>query len=110
MAIDKSPGDARLSVEVVYAERGRQLLRQIEVGPGTTALEAVRKADLGAEFPDLRPADAGIAVWGRIVEAGEVLRHGDRVEVLRPLQIDPRDARRTLAQTGQVMGGAKDPP
>ena len=110
MAIDKRPGDTRLSVEVVYAERDRQVLKQIEIAPGTSALEAVRLADLQKEFPRIRPANADIAVWGRKVAADEVLRHGDRVEVLRPLEIDPRDARRTLAQAGQVMGGAKDPP
>jgi putative ubiquitin-RnfH superfamily antitoxin RatB of RatAB toxin-antitoxin module len=32
-----------------------------------------------------------------------VLSAGDRVEIYRPLQLDPRDARRRLAALGQTM-------
>ena len=110
MATGESAPESGFPVEVVYAEPGQQVLRQMTVNPGTSVLEAVRLADLRKEFPALRPEDAEFAVWGRKAAAGHVLRHGDRVEILRPLKIDPRDARRTLAQAGQVMGGAKDPP
>lgn len=105
MASDKPVDADSLSVEVVYAEPGRQVLRQIEVSPGTTALEGIGLAELDREFPDLRLEALDIAVWGSSVDPGVVLRHGDRVEVLRPLQLDPRDARRALAEVGRVMGG-----
>ena len=110
MAIGEPEGNAGMCVEVVYAEPGKQVLRQIQVAPGTTAREAVRIAQLQKEFPEFRLGNSAIAIWGRRVAAEQVLRQGDRVEILRPLQIDPRDARRELAEAGQVMGGAKDPP
>jgi putative ubiquitin-RnfH superfamily antitoxin RatB of RatAB toxin-antitoxin module len=37
-----------------------------------------------------------------------VLSAGDRVEIYRPLQMDPREARRRLAALGQTMGKAGD--
>ena len=37
------------------------------------------------------------AVFGERVAAGDVLRDGDRLELLRPLQIDPKEARRRRA-------------
>lgn len=48
-----------------------------------------------------RESDAGMvdcAVFGVRVGHGDVLRDGDRLELLRPLQIDPKDARRRRAQ------------
>lgn len=106
MAVDETVNTGTLSVEVVYAERGRQVLRQLQVRPGTTALQAVRIAGLDREFPDFQRDAPDLAVWGNKADRGVILRHGDRVEVLRPLQIDPRDARRALAQSGRVMGGS----
>ena len=41
---------------------------------------------------------AGYAVFGERVASGEGLRDGDRLELLWPLQIDPKDARRRRAQ------------
>ena len=41
---------------------------------------------------------AGYAVFGERVGSGDGLRDGDRLELLRPLQIDPKDARRRRAQ------------
>jgi len=40
----------------------------------------------------------GFAVFGERVESGHVLRDGDRLELLRPLEADPKDARRRRAQ------------
>ena len=39
----------------------------------------------------------GYAVYGLRVAAGEALRDGDRVELLRPLRMDPKEARRRRA-------------
>lgn len=41
---------------------------------------------------------AGYAVFGERVGGGDGLRDGDRLELLRPLQIDPKDARRRRAE------------
>jgi putative ubiquitin-RnfH superfamily antitoxin RatB of RatAB toxin-antitoxin module len=34
------------------------------------------------------------AVWGKPVDSNTVLKNGDRLEVLRPLLVDPKEARR----------------
>ncbi len=83
---------------------GRQVLLALAVRKGTTASEAVDLADLGSHLPELDLARAELAIWGERVGRDRVLEKGDRVEILRPLAIDPRDARRQLAKAGQVMG------
>ena len=96
-----------IQVEIVVAMPDRQVLRSLRLPVGTDALGAVTKADLQSRFPDLDLKACRLAVWGRPVAGSHVLAEGDRVEVLRPLQLDPRDARRELAREGQFMGTSK---
>jgi putative ubiquitin-RnfH superfamily antitoxin RatB of RatAB toxin-antitoxin module len=44
--------------------------------------------------PDAQWAQLPVGVWGRKARLDHVLREGDRVEIYRPLQIDPKLARR----------------
>ena len=98
----------RIAVEVVVATPDKQRLVQLDLPAGTTAGEAVSSIDFGAQFPDLDIAACPIAVWGELSARDRELRNGDRVELLRPLEIDPRDARRELANAGRFMGADKD--
>jgi putative ubiquitin-RnfH superfamily antitoxin RatB of RatAB toxin-antitoxin module len=59
-----------------------------------TAFEAVTASGLLEEFPDLAGRDLPLGIYGRRVESAQVLRDGDRVEIYRPLRVDPREARR----------------
>ena len=93
-----------LRIEVVFAGTAKQRLLSLTVAEGTTVAEAIEQSGLQQQFPgtDLAHLDAG--VWGQPVERTRVLRDGDRVEIYRPLQMDPREARRKLAEHGQAMG------
>lgn len=46
------------------------------------------------ELDPLRPATLVVGVWGKLAVPSQVLRDGDRVEVYRPLTVDPKEARR----------------
>ena len=96
----------RTPVEVVVALRSKQEIVRLTVPAGSTAADAVAAAALDDAFPDIDFGQAGLAVWGQPVERDHPLRRGDRVEVLRSLTIDPRDARRELAKSGKSMGAA----
>jgi hypothetical protein len=95
----------RISVEVVIALPGRQQLVGLELDSGTTAMQAVTDSAVLDTFPECASRPVELAIWGKPVEPGTVLNDGDRVEILRPLAIDPREARRRLAEKGGVMGG-----
>ncbi|WP_322557115.1 RnfH family protein [Halomonas sp.] len=89
---------AMLDVEVAFALPGRQRIISLSVPEGTTARQAVTMAGLEAAFPELPPAtfrQADLGIFGkRLGDPDAVrLRTGDRVEVYRPLQIDPKAAR-----------------
>lgn len=91
-----------IRVEVAYALPTRQAIVTLDVPAGTTARQAVTKADLGYHFPEV-PAqaflEANLGIFGKVLRdpEGHALRDGDRVEVYRPLQIDPKAARAARA-------------
>ena len=86
-----------IQVEVVWAPAPHQIeLRQLSLADGATAMEAVRASALvlalthDATLPD----SLQIGIWGRVCRPDTPLRDGDRVELYRPLQVDPKEARR----------------
>jgi putative ubiquitin-RnfH superfamily antitoxin RatB of RatAB toxin-antitoxin module len=83
-------------VEVAYAEPLRQFLRKVQVARGTTALQAIEASGVYRAFPDI-DRNAKLGIFGQQIGADAVLSDGDRVEIYRPLQIDPKDARRKRA-------------
>jgi putative ubiquitin-RnfH superfamily antitoxin RatB of RatAB toxin-antitoxin module len=93
--------DSLLAIEVVYATPAEQVLIALEVPAGTTAGEAVVRSGILQRLPDLDAARLELGVFGRGVPAATVLGDGDRVEIYRPLNADPKQARRRRA-TGSV--------
>lgn len=92
-----------VTVEVVFALPERQETLSLTAPPGTTAREAVRSSGLAGRFPGHDFERCALGIWGRPVPDETPLRDGDRVEVYRPLAIDPREARRRLAERGLTM-------
>lgn len=96
-------GPGGIIVEVACGWPDRQRVVSLLMPAGATAREAVLAAGLAAEFPDLDPAIVPLAVFGAEVVDSYKLRSGDRVDLLRPLLRDPRDARRELAARGKTI-------
>jgi putative ubiquitin-RnfH superfamily antitoxin RatB of RatAB toxin-antitoxin module len=86
-----------MQVEVVFALPDRQFLECIEVADGATVAEAIRKSALTRRFPEVDLERLDVGIWGRPVSRDRVLTAGDRVELYRPLEMDPREARRLKA-------------
>lgn len=87
-----------LHVEVAFALPERQWLIGIEVPAGTSARGAVDLARREPSFPELPPETSlqtDLGIFGKRLSDPDHqrLREGDRVEIYRPLQIDPKVAR-----------------
>lgn len=96
------------AVEVVYALADRQALVAIAVPAGTTVGDAIEQSGIAGQFPDEDLSACKLGIWGRLAASNQVLEDGDRVEIYRPLTIDPREARRELATEGKSMGRQDD--
>ncbi len=69
----------------------------LELDDGATVADAIVRSGLCERFPELQVDDEHVAVWNRRVLLASALRDGDRVEILRPLIADPKQARRQRA-------------
>ncbi len=86
---------ALLRVEVAYAPQPRVVdLVALALPAGSTVRQAVEASGLLARHGLELNAALALAVWGRAVDAATPLRERDRVELLRPLLVDPKEARR----------------
>jgi putative ubiquitin-RnfH superfamily antitoxin RatB of RatAB toxin-antitoxin module len=86
------------TVEVVYAEAGRAWRARFPASEGLTAGEVLeRLPERAPSWPDAAYTPAAMAVFGREIDRGTLLRGGDRLELLRALPTDPKLARRTRA-------------
>ncbi len=93
-----------IQVEVVYALAERQALIAITVPSGATVGEAVNQSGIAKQFPEQDLSACTLGIWGRLAASDQLLQDGDRIEIYRPLNIDPREARRKLAAEGKSMG------
>lgn len=87
---------AEITVEVVLALPERTVLRRLVLSEGTTVAQAIAAAGLGADAGVTDPRRVG--VFGQRVDPEQPLREGDRVEIYRPLALDPKEARRRRAR------------
>ena len=82
-----------MKVEVCYAEADRATRIALTLAPGATVGDAVRESRIVATLA-LDATRLTFAVFGRRATPATVLDDGDRVELLRPLRVDPQEARR----------------
>jgi putative ubiquitin-RnfH superfamily antitoxin RatB of RatAB toxin-antitoxin module len=88
----------RIAVEVAYAEAGRQWVLPVQLPAGATVMQAIEASGLLEQVPGLAIDPARLGVFSRKAAPGQVLEDGDRVEIYRPLSLDPKEARRRRAQ------------
>ncbi|HSR65153.1 MAG TPA: RnfH family protein [Xanthomonadaceae bacterium] len=82
-----------IRVEVVLAWPRRHEVRVLALPAGACVGDALAASGLASE------GIVGYAVFGERVDPATALRDGDRLELLRALQADPKDARRRRAAT-----------
>lgn len=84
-----------LAVELAVSDGPRRVRRMaLQLPAGSTVRDALRAGGVPLPGTAGAVADWVVAVGGRLVGLAVPLRDRDRVELLRPLQVDPKEARR----------------
>ena len=84
-----------LEVTVIYLPAPRVAHEwTVQLEEGACVLQALQASGIGDKFTDLDFETAAIGVWGCKAALDQPLRARDRVEIYRPLQVDPKVARR----------------
>lgn len=99
-----------LRIEVAYSPSARTVeLMHIELPAGSVLADAVRACGL-AERLGVALEHLTFAIWGHNQRLDTPLREGDRVEVLRGLEVDPKEARRLRYKRQRQRGAAPAAP
>jgi len=94
-----------MNIEVVFATPESQVLLSLDVSQNARVADALAESGLTTRFSGVEFDRLQAGVWGRPVARDYLLSEGDRVEFYRPLELDPKEARRQLALLGRTMSG-----
>lgn len=83
-----------LRIEVCYGDRDEQLVIALKVPVGTAVMQAIELSNILVKVPQIDLSNNPVGIFSRKVSLSQVLRDGDRVEIYRPLLIDPKQIRR----------------
>ena len=87
-----------IRIEVAYGTSVDQSLIELKVPSGTTLIEAVRLSGITQQYPEIDLKNSVKGIFSKVVDDDRVLQEHDRVEIYRPLKVDPKEARRRRAK------------
>jgi len=93
-----------MKVQVVYAKPDRQYVVDLDVPEDTTVFQAAALSGFATQFPEIDLETIPMGIFGvRIKTATTTSLHpGDRVELYRSLIADPKENRRTRAESQKL--------
>jgi len=89
---------SRIAVSVVCAEPERAFNVELTLPDGATVADAIVESGIRETWPEAGIRADRVGIFARKVSLATMLHDGDRVEIYRPLVIDPKEARRKRAR------------
>lgn len=84
-----------IRISVVYSATARHVVElEVELPQGAAVQDALAHSAVQAALAEATVHVGQVGVWGRKVDSRQLLNDGDRVELYRPLLVDPKVARR----------------
>jgi len=88
-----------IRVAVAWSPRPGQAFEvTLELAGGASALDAIRASGALERHGEVDISTQAVGIWGRTAALDTVLADGDRVEIYRPLTMNPKEARRLRAR------------
>ncbi len=87
-----------IHVEICYASTTQQSLLSVQVPENSTIKNAIIQSGILDQFTELDCEELVVGIFSKKCELSNILKEGDRVEIYRPLTIDPKTARRLRAE------------
>jgi len=83
-----------LRVEVAYALPNEQRIISVVVEEGCTIETAIDRSGIVELYPEIDLNRQKVGVYSKARKLTDRVEEGDRIEIYRPLIIDPKEARR----------------
>lgn len=87
-----------IQVEVVFARPGQSWCIPVKLPAGSTIGEAIEQSNLLTRCPEIDLRRNRVGIFSQLRDLTDRLEDGDRIEIYRPLQVDPKEARRRRAR------------
>ena len=84
-------------VEVAYALPKEQVIISIEVPKKINIKQAIEKSGIQKKFPEIDLSKNKVGIFGKQTTLDHLLSDRDRIEIYRPLILDPKEMRRKRA-------------
>jgi len=95
---------ARLSIEVCYAAPQGQTLIAVALPEGATLQQAIEASGILRRYPDIDLGTQKVGAFGKLKTLDTVLTDHDRVEIYRPLLVDPKLSRQRRVEKTRKAG------
>lgn len=86
-----------IEVEVVFAWH-KQVIRKLSIAEGATVADAISASNIQQHFPEIDLMKLKVGIYSRVCDVQSLVKQGDRIEIYRPLLIDPKEIRRLRAR------------
>lgn len=97
-----------MNIEIVYVGQKSSFFQELTLSEKALVCDALAQSNIlefliqDQEHIELRELEGRIGLFGKIVSFDTVLKTGDRIEIYRPLILDPKEARRKRANKNRV--------
>ena len=89
---------ATTQICVAYASETEQIEVFLSYAVNESVGAAIMRSDLLLRFPEIDLEHHKIGIYGKLTEVDAQVAAGDRIEIYRPLKVDPKEARRRRAE------------
>ena len=86
-----------IMVEVAYALPEEQVIISIKVPTIFNVQQAIEKSGIQKKFPSIDLSKNKVGIFGKKTTLDHTLNDRDRIEIYRPLILDPKEMRRKRA-------------
>lgn len=90
-------GAELIRLEVVYATPAEQITLNVEASASATVRQAIERSGILQQCPEIDLTLNKVGRWNHLVTLDDLVSAGDRIEIYRPLLIDPKEVRRLRA-------------
>ena len=84
-------------IEIAYALPEEQVIISIKVPTKSDVKQAIEKSGIQKKFPSIDLSKNKVGIFGKKTTLDHVLKNRDRIEIYRPLILDPKEMRRKRA-------------
>ena len=87
-----------IAIEVAFAKENRQEIMTLQVEKNCTIETAIDRSGILERFPEINLMEQKVGIFSQLKKLTTIVKAGDRIEIYRQLQLDPKEARRQRAK------------